>query len=108
MFNNALVRLTFWYLALIMTLSLLFSVVLYNNASSQLDNGFSRQNRLYLDTMESPFSPTSRFKQGRQDILDDTHARLLNGLAALNLVILVVGGGLSYLLARRTLRPIQD
>jgi len=46
-------------------------------------------------------------KQNRVDDLEEAQSRLRRNLVFINIVILVSGGGVSYLLARRTLEPIE-
>ena len=44
----------------------------------------------------------------REHVLADAKNRLVLRLVSVNLIIVVVGGLFSYLLARRTLRPIEE
>lgn len=91
------------YLAIIMTLSSLFSGILYSVMSSQLGR---------------PLPPHGQVSQSQLELADDfreriavrdrqTRASMISSLVILNAVMFGGGAWLSYYLARRTLRPIQ-
>ena len=44
----------------------------------------------------------------RQQRIDDSNARMIGNLILFNVAVLLGGGGVSYLLARRTLRPVRE
>jgi two-component system sensor histidine kinase CiaH len=98
-------RLTATYLGLIMVLSVGFSVALYKTSSHDIGRQLP-PNSLYIDQFgQSPSGGfdnffRNRISEGRHDVL--AHLILLNILA------LVVGAGVSYYLARRTLQPIES
>lgn len=98
------------YLLIIMCMSIGFSVVFYNTSSNALgrqvppnDNMF-RQNIGQTGDQTPPTEIRDflnrRAIEGRQD--------LLLRLIILNSAALIAGGALSYYLARRTLRPIEQ
>lgn len=104
MFESATLRLTAWYVLLLMVLSVLFSLILFHMASGEFNRALAPREqgevRIFID------NPTvDAFRQQR---IDDSNARLLGGLVLFNLGVLVGGTALSYVLARRTLRPIED
>jgi signal transduction histidine kinase len=108
MFRSATFRLTLSYLAIIMAISIVFSVVLYNVSAHELHYDLRRQ----LPYFEQ-FQPDSGgFGQGFQGFEGEQEAnsehRLQLQLIFVNLVILVAAGGASYWLARRSLRPIEE
>lgn len=101
MFHSARIKLTLWYLLIIMLISLSFSVVIYRMLTSELDR-VERMQRL-------------RFGHGVPEIfrldpqlVDETKDRLLFFLAMVNLAILAGSAGAGYFLAGRTLRPIAE
>ncbi len=101
MFESAITRLTMWYVAIIMAISLLFSAWVYNAAVNELRGGLQHG--------------AVRITIGKVDltsIIDDellaSRQRLVVNLVLFNTAVLVVGAGASYLLARRTLRPIEE
>lgn len=102
-FESATVRLTGWYVLLLMALSLMFSLVLFSIASSEFDRALSPRRagevRIFID---SPMTEELRMKR-----ISDSTARLARGLVLFNLGVLIGGGALAYMLARRTLQPIR-
>lgn len=102
--QSATLKLTAWYLLIIMLLSLGFSLVLYSLSSAELE----RQLPLRGSRIEALFPDAESFIAFRQNQIDAGRARLASNLIVINLVTLAAGGAASYLLARRTLQPIAD
>lgn len=109
MFETATLKLTGIYLIIIMIISIFFSINIYRATNSEITNGMIQQ-AMYLEN-------TSRFRgilndpdaiHMREDRLDEARGRIIFYLINTNILILVVGGVVSYVLARRTLRPIQE
>ena len=115
MFQSATIKLTAWYLAILMTISITFSIVIYqlnfreisfrleNLQHSLLDSPmYTGQDSLNNQPMgygpNSPLSVQSSQAAGQMSL----------SLFYINLVILIAGGLGSYFLARRTLRPIEE
>ena len=94
-FKIATIKLTLMYVALLMGLSLIFSVWLYNAAARELHIVGSAE-------------PSSGIVTVEDTLIQAGSQRLLNDLIYFNLVVFGGGTLLSYLLARRTLRPIQQ
>lgn len=106
LFTSATIKLTAWYLAILMAISLLFSVIVFQVSTSELDSrlgafGYRLDQQRYQDLMPV-FSET----QNRQ--LHEAEITLFAALFYLNCVILVIGGVGSYALARKTLKPIEE
>ncbi len=100
------VRLAAAYAAIIMVVSLFFSITLYRVSVNQLDTSLRRQYvhfRIFSDVFEAPPS-----KAQPSEELDFGSHRLATELVYFNLAILVAGSAASYWLAKRTLRPIED
>ena len=106
MFHSAALKLTVWYLAIIMVLSIGFSVVLYNLSSGDLRRNIERQLGVFYRVL--PPDDFDSFAALRQRQLHQDLNHLKGNLVSFNLVVLAVGGGASYFLARRTLRPIEE
>jgi two-component system sensor histidine kinase CiaH len=108
--QSAAFKLTLWYLGIIMVLSILFSIGLYRNSSSQLINTEERQRDAIARLLLPPELEPSRIAyQNRLDAdLEGSLRHLQVQLLGLNILTLLIGGGLSYALARRTLQPIED
>jgi len=93
-FKAATIKLTLLYVALLMGLSLIFSVWLYNAANRELTIAWSAEITTGVETFED-------------NLLQAGSQRLFGDLAYFNLVVFGAGTLLSYLLARRTLQPIE-
>jgi len=106
MFHNAALKLTFWYLAIIMALSIGFSFAIYRESSNDLTRGAQRQVGFYNNFLGP--NDFNGFQQMRDDQLSQDQASLRGHLLEFNLAILVLGGLASYALARRTLKPIEE
>ncbi|QHU90792.1 hypothetical protein GWK74_04800 [Candidatus Saccharibacteria bacterium oral taxon 488] len=96
-------RLALSYLAVIMTLSLAFSVIIYAITSVQLNRPLppSEHAQQPPELVERQFS--RRLEQRNRE----TRGSVVMSLIVLNGVMLLVGYWLSLLLARRTLAPIE-
>lgn len=104
LFNSAILKLTVYYLAIIMVISICFSVILYQVYGSEID----RSLRTFSGQGQQFYSNFDGVEQLRQQRLAESKEHLVSNLILVNLATLVIGGGGSYLLARRTLKPIQD
>ncbi len=97
------IRLAATYLAIIMVMSVGFSIVFYNASLRELGRPpRAVEGRFML----SPDDTSLRSYLDQH--ADQARDALLLDLAFVNLLALIVGGLLSYLLAERTLRPIED
>lgn len=105
MFRSATLKLTLWYLAIVMAISLAFSAVLYHFATDELARGLHRQSQRI--TKEFPVFDNDRFFIQNGDLTAGARHILLE-LAYFNLLVFVGAGFASYVLARRTLRPIEQ
>ncbi len=104
MFQSARLRLTLWYLTIIMCISIIFSAAIYSIISRQIE-GFIRLHNERIERFrvfrrpEPPFINT--------DELLNQKKKLLYNLIFINFGICVVAGGGSYFLSGRTLKPIK-
>lgn len=106
MFRSAAGKLTAGYLSIIMVLSIGCSVALYHVSSNELARSAQRPVDLYT----AFFGPnnTDEINSFRFQQLENDRNRLKLNLLLFNVAVLAVGGGVSYFLARRTLRPIEE
>lgn len=117
MFKSARIKLTAWYLLIIMFISLSFSLAMYRVLTSELDR-VERTHRLRLEYHLPEFYrplPSSDFDNdfSRPLFLDpalitETKNRLKIILAAINFAILAASAIAGYFLAGRTLKPIAE
>lgn len=103
-FRVALLKLTAVYVAFVMALSLLFSVALYHFAVRELTTGFQNQYIRWLTEyraygLRQPLDPNAELAARSQHIIAE--------LAYFNILVFILTAVASYLLARRTLRPIE-
>ena len=110
MFHKASLRLASLYLAVIMLISLFFSINIYQLSVDELNHGFRNQD---LSQEGGPIDllPQNVRRQWLQDqayAYDEAKARTFDRLVITNIFIFVVGGAISYYLARRTLQPIEE
>lgn len=107
MFQSATIKLTAWYLAIIMAISLVFSFVIYqvnfHEVSIRLEN-------LQRGLVEAPEGSAEALVTDkiRQFQIDQASFQMIMSLVYINVIVLVAGGVASYLLARKTLQPIQE
>lgn len=121
-------RLAATYLGIIMIMSLGFSVVLYNTSSHQLGrqlppNSYLRQFQTGQSAQNNGASPGPAMhdhfgadtannrkdvNQFLQDRINEGRKDLLHHLIVLNISALLLGGLISYALARRSLEPIEE
>lgn len=108
MFESATIKLTAWYLMILMIISLLFSVIIYqvtstevNRRLEELQADIQRQNS--YRALPDLDVATIRLNQAHE-----ASTNLIISLIYINVVILVAAGIGSYVLARRTLRPIEE
>jgi two-component system sensor histidine kinase CiaH len=110
-FESATLKLTLWYLAILMLICLFFSTIIYQISISEV--------RTRLDIAEQQFNisllPSSKNSKSRsshtefqKQQLRAAEANLFVALLYSNLLILLIGGVGSYMLARRTLEPIEE
>lgn len=106
MFRSARVKLTVSYLAIIMLISIAFSTAMYNTLSREVDR-FAR-GRFFIERhmQSNPFAPPE-ITIIDTDFIAETKHRIISMLALINGIIFVLSGVLAYVLAGRTLRPIE-
>ena len=118
MFEKARIKLTFWYLLVIMIVSVFFSTFIYLGASREIyrvvsieqfrtthpDLGEKYIQRPVWDIEQLPIPRTSLDPR----LIQDTRVRVAEGLVLINLIILFFSTLAGYFLAGRTLRPIKE
>jgi two-component system sensor histidine kinase CiaH len=102
----ATVRLAASYLAIIMVLSVGFSYVLYRTSAHELERQIPPSS-LFIPS-QTDFGESLEYHSFWQQRVAEGRGHLLDRLIILNFSVLVIGAALSYYLARRTLRPIEE
>lgn len=108
MFNQARLKLTLWYIAIIFLISSLFSMAFYAVSTQELQRVVGRIER-NQNEWNSQFQQPPPPKPGMPTIeeLQASSQRLFTSLIFINGIILVISGGAAYFLAGRTLKPIR-
>src|SRR3972149_6600694 len=115
-FENARLKLTVWYLLIIMVISLFFSLVIYNSVNEEFVRFEHMQQRIsenfekkFIAPLPGQNGPKSIiFTQEDQNAVKHARVRFLLSLGIINLIILVGSGIAGYFLAGRTLQPIKE
>ncbi len=116
MFQTARIKLTAWYLLILMCVSISFSAVIYKVLTREVER-FARAQRFRIEhPPQNGIIPRMELFENAKpamrvvldpDLISETNKRILWSLITLNGIIIVLSGGLSYLLAGRTLDPIK-
>lgn len=112
MFENARIKLTAWYLGIIMLISILFSIVIYTGINAELQR-IERMQLRFQEDLDEGFIPPPNVRIARTlradpAVIKAARARLLTILGLINIAILGFSGGAGYFLAGRTLKPIKE
>ncbi len=110
MFNSARLKLTFWYLLIVMVISVSFSAVIYRVDVAEVER-FDRIQRSRIQNMI--VIPGFGFLQSPQIGIDptlvaETERRIIFTLVLINAAILLISGVTGYFLAGITLAPIAE
>ncbi len=109
MFTSATLKLTGWYLLILVVISLLFSFIIFELSTSEISSRLERlQVRLEGSeqtlTLPGPLTLTDL----RMNQTQEAKTSIFIGLVYMNIAVISIGGVGSYLLARRSLRPIEE
>jgi len=108
MFDNARIKLTAWYLLIIMAVSIAFSLFIFRVADHEM---------VRIDRRQQLLRERFKIEMFRRGMLEDYNVpidiidlrkRIIFTLSLVNLVIFMIAGGAGYFLAGRTLKPIKD
>ncbi len=106
MFKEARIKLTSWYLAIIMTISLSFSYLVYTNINRELVR-IENSQRARIQRIIGGMGIFAEITQPDLDAIAEARKRIIFILALVNSSILLLAGGGGYFLAGRTLDPIR-
>lgn len=104
LFNSTTLRLTAWYTLILLIISLLFSTVVFQISAAELRRGFGPgpQNSSLF------FADNDTVQAWRDAHINEGVSHLVGQLVIFNIFVLTAGAACSYLLAKRTLRPIEE
>ncbi len=103
MFNRARLKLTAWYLLILMTVTVFFSITIHHMLIRQVTT-FVAEQRIMI---ERRFGPLQASWNGEMEFIEDANHRIIGTLILINSAILLIVGGLSFFLAGKTLIPIK-
>ena len=115
MFHEARLKLTGWYLLIIMAISLSFSVAIYAGVNNELVRigNVQKARQARVDTISNfltqnglPIPPESQ--SPNEETVEAARLRIISALGLINLSILVISGLGGYFLAGLTLDPISE
>lgn len=110
MFESAVNKLTAWYVAAILVIVILFSLPVFGFASNGLDRATQRQGEYLRGQMvgqPNVQGPPDYFDH-RADLVQQERNELLGRIAAIDVIIVILGAVGSYFFAKRTLKPIEE
>src|SRR3989339_482306 len=112
MFKQARIKLTLWYVAILMVVTVSFSFFVYASVDSVTSRALESQklrierqynNNWGMNRMTPP--PLPHFNT---ETLMEIRQKTVNLLIVLNITILFLSAALSYFLAGKTLKPIEE
>jgi signal transduction histidine kinase len=117
MFHDARLKLTAWYLLIIMAISISFSAFIYFGAAREYDRiirieqyrvGHLTPPGIISQRPPGELDVFSLSSQQDNELVEWAKLRVLEALFGINVVILLLSAMSGYFLAGRTLRPIKD
>lgn len=102
MFKSAYLKLTLFYVLIVMAISITFSIAIYRVSSNEIGRGLGPQSKIFRELMPE------RIDKLRNQQIDEINYRLRLNLIYYNLIILILSVFGSYLLARKSLYPIEE
>lgn len=111
MFQSATLKLTAWYLAILMTISITFSIVIYQLNYREVNYRLETLQHNIISGFSSPLPfPIASTGPGSLLVTESRKAsnQMILSLVYINGILFIAGGIGAYLLARRTLKPIAE
>ncbi len=106
-FKTAYLKLTAFYVLIVMIVSISFSVAIYKISSREINRGLGRQNRI-LSESPSFGSINDVLEEIREQQIEESNKRLSANLIYFNWLILILATISSYFFARYTMKPIEE
>src|SRR3990167_10581839 len=110
MFQSARLKLTVWYLLIVMTISLAFSAIIYTVTTREVIRFAQEQRRKFQERLEEgsvivqerPFHMPNIIIVDESELISEVNRRTLISLFIINGTILICSGILGYILAGKT------
>lgn len=107
LFDTATMRLTLWYMLILTILSLFFSLTVFQIASQEFHRPYGPKRETAIQTYQGN-DIGELFEAMREARENEATNRLVGNLVLFNFATIAAGGFASYLLAKRTLQPIEQ
>jgi len=108
-FDLAAIKLSVFYILIVMIISISFSVSIYKISSLEIYDGIGRQYTMIRDLpVEKLPKHMINLEILRQQQVEESNDKLKTNLIYFNALILLISSLTSYFLARKTLRPIEE
>ena len=108
-FSIAILKLTAFYVLVIMLISICFSLAIFNISSKEIGKGLGKQSVILKSLPpRSDVHFLEDFENLRRQQLNESYDRLQNNLIFFNLLILILSSVGSYFFARWTLKPYEE
>ncbi len=103
LFESATLKLTAWYLAILLTISLVFSIIIYEISMNEIRTRLGVF-ETHLQELNNLFIPP---EGARSQEVQNARINLFVALVYANFSVAILAGIASYFAARRTLQPIE-
>lgn len=109
-FKSAYLKLTIFYVLIVMFISLIFSAAIYQISSLEIGRGLNRQTRMLRELPPNNNMPIAiqDLERIRTEQVELSSNHLAMNLIYFNILIFVISAASSYFFAKRTLRPIEE
>ena len=114
MFKAARIKLTAWYLLIILAITLCFSAAVYSSVDMVTTKALESQQRRIQHQFDDntafliPPPPPQNIPIFKEETAAEIREKTLFLLGLINLSVLILAGGLGYILAGKTLKPIEN
>lgn len=109
MFQSARFKLTAWYLVILMAVSFLFSAVIYRVVTTEIERSFRQAEvRLKASEIGIPLPLPNNLRIFLIEDVEDAKRRVFRWLLGINMAIFGFSAIASFMLAGKTLAPIQE
>lgn len=112
MFKSAKIKLTSWYLLVIMLITISFSALVYTNfmrVTTRALREHGARLELKINEFPRPQRPLGAFQEPlTAETIKDVRIKVITTLLLINTFILLIAGFLGYGLAGKTLKPIEQ
>ena len=106
-FALARLRLTIWYISIVAIVSFTFSAIIYNGVVADLERGFQMA-EFHIRNPNGVFIPKSIALQILNDDFEAAKKSVVLRLLRMNGIIILASGVAAYVLAGKTIKPIEE